>query len=86
MRRRAARQRGFRATTAMTAPLHWTDLVLRLALTGIAGIIIGYSRSEHGKAAGMRTNVLVCLAVSAALRQLNLLPSVDRPISFAMND
>ena len=83
MRRRAARQSGFRATTAMTAPLQWIDLALRLALTGIAGIVIGDSRSEHGKAAGIRTNILICLAASAAIRQLNLRPSVGRPISFA---
>ena len=74
--------------TAMTAPLSWTDMVLRLALTVIAGIVIGYNRSEHGKAAGMRTNVLVCLAASAAMLQVNLLlPMAGRPAnSFVMND
>ena len=74
--------------TAMTAPLHWTDMVLRLALTVIAGLVIGFNRSEHGKAAGMRTNVLVCLAASAAMLQVNLLlPMAGRPSdSFVMND
>jgi putative Mg2+ transporter-C (MgtC) family protein len=74
--------------TAMTAPLHWTDMVLRLALTVIAGLVIGFNRSEHGKAAGMRTNVLVCLAASAAMLQVNLLlPMAGRPFdSFVMND
>ena len=63
-------------------------MVLRLALTVIAGIVIGYNRSEHGKAAGMRTNVLVCLAASAAMLQVNLLlPMAGRPAnSFVMND
>jgi putative Mg2+ transporter-C (MgtC) family protein len=46
--------------TAMTTPLHWTDMVPRLALTALAGILVGYNRSEHGKAAGMRTTLLVC--------------------------
>lgn len=74
--------------TAMTAPLHWTDMVLRLVLTVIAGLVIGFNRSEHGKAAGMRTNVLVCLAASAAMLQVNLLlPMAGRPSdSFVMND
>ncbi len=74
--------------TPMTAPLSWTDMVLRLALTLVAGILVGYNRSEHGKAAGMRTNVLVCLAASAAMLQVNLLlPMAGRPAnSFIMND
>jgi putative Mg2+ transporter-C (MgtC) family protein len=35
-------------------PLHigWSDVALRLALTVIAGLLIGYNRTEHGKAAG----------------------------------
>jgi hypothetical protein len=41
----------------MTTPLGWTDMALRLALTVLAGILLGYNRSEHGKAAGMRTTV-----------------------------
>jgi putative Mg2+ transporter-C (MgtC) family protein len=74
--------------TPMTAPLSWTDMVLRLALTLVAGTLVGYNRSEHGKAAGMRTNVLVCLAASAAMLQVNLLlPMAGRPAnSFVMND
>jgi putative Mg2+ transporter-C (MgtC) family protein len=73
---------------AMTTPLHWTDIVLRLALTILAGILVGYNRSEHGKAAGMRTTLLVCLAASVAMLQVNLLlPMAGRPPnSFVMND
>ena len=41
----------------MTAPLEWADMVLRLVLTVMAGILLGYNRSEHGKAAGMRTTL-----------------------------
>jgi putative Mg2+ transporter-C (MgtC) family protein len=74
----------------MTMPTHitWTDVALRLALTVLVGVAIGYNRSEHGKAAGMRTTVLVCLAASVAMIQVNvLLPMVGRePTSFVMND
>jgi uncharacterized membrane protein YhiD involved in acid resistance len=47
---------------AMTPSLRWTDVALRLALTIGASMLLGYNRSEHGKAAGMRTTLLVCLA------------------------
>lgn len=72
----------------MSAPLQWTDVALRLLLTVIVGLLIGYNRSEHGKAAGMRTMVLVCLAASVAMIQVNILMStVGRtPDSFIMND
>jgi putative Mg2+ transporter-C (MgtC) family protein len=61
---------------------------VRLALTVGAGLLIGYNRSEHGKAVGMRTTVLVCLAASVAMIQVNLLlPMAGRPPnSFVMND
>jgi len=56
-------------------PLHlsFTDLAVRLLGTLIAGAVIGYNRSEHGKAAGLRTTLLVCLAASVAMLQVNLL-------------
>ena len=46
------------------------EIAVRLALTVIAGILIGYNRAEHGKAAGLRTTVLVCLAASVAMIQV----------------
>ena len=71
-------------------PLHigWSDVALRLALTVIAGLLIGYDRTEHGKAAGLRTTLLVCLAASLAMIQVNLLlPMAGRaPDSFVTND
>jgi putative Mg2+ transporter-C (MgtC) family protein len=72
----------------MVAPLRWTDVALRLALTIMAGVLIGYNRREYGKAAGMRTNLLVCLAATVAMLQVNaLLPMAGRPpSSFVMND
>jgi putative Mg2+ transporter-C (MgtC) family protein len=72
----------------MPTHLQWTDVALRLALTVLAGLAIGYNRSEHGKAAGMRTTLLVCLAASIAMIQVNLLlPMAGRPPdSLVMND
>jgi putative Mg2+ transporter-C (MgtC) family protein len=72
----------------MSAPLLWTDVLLRLALTVGAALLIGYNRGEHGKAAGIRTTLLVCLAASVAMIQVNLLlPTAGRtPDSFVMND
>jgi putative Mg2+ transporter-C (MgtC) family protein len=71
-------------------PLHlgWDDIALRLALTVAAGIVLGFDRSESGKAAGMRTTLLVCLAASVAMIQVNLLlPLAGRGAdSFVMND
>jgi putative Mg2+ transporter-C (MgtC) family protein len=74
--------------SGMPLNIGWDDIALRLALTIIAGLLIGYNRTEHGKAAGMRTTVLVCLAASVAMIQVNLLlPTAGRPPeSFIMND
>jgi putative Mg2+ transporter-C (MgtC) family protein len=51
----------------------WTDLAVRIACTLIAGALIGYNRGEHGKAAGLRTTILVGLAASLAMLQVNYL-------------
>jgi putative Mg2+ transporter-C (MgtC) family protein len=74
--------------TAMPVDLTWPDLVIRLVCTLIAGAIIGYDRGEHGKAAGLRTTVLVCMAASVAMLQMNyLLPLAGRSSdSFVTND
>jgi putative Mg2+ transporter-C (MgtC) family protein len=74
--------------TAMPVDLTWPDLVIRLVCTLIAGAVIGYDRGEHGKAAGLRTTVLVCMAASVAMLQMNyLLPLAGRASdSFVTND
>jgi putative Mg2+ transporter-C (MgtC) family protein len=73
---------------AMPLHLGWDDIALRLALTVVAGVMLGFDRTERGKAAGMRTTLLVCLAASVAMLQVNLLlPLAGRtPDSFVMND
>jgi putative Mg2+ transporter-C (MgtC) family protein len=72
----------------MSTSLQWSEIALRLGLTIVAGLALGYNRSEHGKAAGLRTTVLVCLAASVAMIQVNLLlPTAGRASdSFVMND
>jgi len=49
------------------------DIAIRLILTILAGGLIGLDRGERGRAAGLRTMILVCLAASAAMIQVNLL-------------
>jgi putative Mg2+ transporter-C (MgtC) family protein len=57
----------------MPIQLDWPQIAIRLALTVLAGIIIGFNRGEHGRPAGMRTTLLVCLAASISMIQANLL-------------
>ena len=57
----------------MPTALDWREIALRLALTVIAGTLIGFNRGERGRPAGLRTTLLVCLAASVAMIQMNLL-------------
>lgn len=74
--------------TALSMQLTWGEIALRLALATIAGGLVGFNRSEHGKAAGVRTTLLVCVAAAISMVQVNLLlPTAGRPTdSFVMND
>ncbi len=49
------------------------EIALRLALTLIAAGVIGLNRSLRGRAAGVRTMILVGLAACAAMIQADLL-------------
>ena len=57
----------------MPLTLTWHDILLRLALSVFAGALMGVDRSEHGRPAGLRTTLLVCLAAAVAMIQTNLL-------------
>jgi putative Mg2+ transporter-C (MgtC) family protein len=74
----------------MNMPLSptWTDIAIRLALTVLAGAIIGFDRGARGHAAGLRTTMLVGLAASVAMIQTNILLSLTgkTPESFSMLD
>lgn len=71
-------------------PLHltWEQIALRLALASIASFIIGFNRDEHGHPAGIRTTMLVCLAATLAMLQVNLLLPIagKLPGSFVVMD
>ena len=57
----------------MNMPLEpsWSDIAVRLALTMLAGGVIGFNRGARGHAAGFRTTILVGLAASVAMIQTN---------------
>jgi putative Mg2+ transporter-C (MgtC) family protein len=57
----------------MPLTLAWQEIALRLALSVVAGALIGLDRGERGRPAGLRTTLLVCLAASVAMIQANLL-------------
>jgi putative Mg2+ transporter-C (MgtC) family protein len=57
----------------MGMTISWEQIGLRLTFTVIAGIVLGINRDEKGRPAGIRTNVLVCLAASLSMLQMNLL-------------
>jgi putative Mg2+ transporter-C (MgtC) family protein len=60
----------------MLIGITWHDIALRLLLAGIGGALIGLNREEHGQGAGLRTTMLVCLAASISMVQVNLLLGV----------
>jgi putative Mg2+ transporter-C (MgtC) family protein len=57
----------------MTTDLHWPEIALRLLLTVVAGSALGVERSKNGHPAGLRTTLLVMLAASISMIQMNLL-------------
>jgi putative Mg2+ transporter-C (MgtC) family protein len=66
----------------------WPDILVRLLLTVIAGALMGFNRGARGHAAGLRTTILVTLAASLAMIQMNILLPVDGKTSgsFAVMD
>ncbi len=68
--------------------IHWPAIALRLLLTVAAGSLLGMERSRTGHPAGLRTTLLVTLAASVAMIQMNLLiPTNGKPSdSYAVMD
>lgn len=64
------------------------DIAVRLAVCIAAGLLIGLNRGESGKAAGLRTTLLVCLTACLAMLQVNALLAQSGKIaqSFAVLD
>jgi putative Mg2+ transporter-C (MgtC) family protein len=61
----------------MRTNLGWEEVGLRLALTFVAGILVGLDRGRHGRPVGLRTTLLVALAASVSMIQTNLLLPTD---------
>ena len=57
----------------MPLTLDWPAIAVRLVCALAAGAAFGLNRSESGKAAGLRTTMLVCLAAALAMLQANAL-------------
>jgi putative Mg2+ transporter-C (MgtC) family protein len=57
----------------MPTHLTWTDGALRLLCAIIAGFALGYDRGTREHSAGLRTTLLVCLAATVAMIQVNIL-------------
>jgi putative Mg2+ transporter-C (MgtC) family protein len=72
----------------MPPEIHWQQIALRIALTFIAGALLGIERSRSGHFAGLRTTLLVTLAASVSMIQMNLLiPTNGKPHdSYAVMD
>jgi len=51
----------------MPIVLTWPEMALRIFCALVASGLIGLNRSEHGRAAGIRTAMLVCLAACIAM-------------------
>ncbi|HZP05464.1 MAG TPA: MgtC/SapB family protein [Terracidiphilus sp.] len=72
----------------MAPEIHWQAIALRLVLTILAGGLLGMERSRTGHAAGLRTTLLVTLAASVSMIQMNLLMQSNGkpPGSYAVMD
>lgn len=72
----------------MSLHLTWIDVLLRLGVALALGALVGLDRGEHGKPAGLRTTLLVCLAAAIAMLLANyLLTTSGKPSdSFAQID
>lgn len=57
----------------MQIDLSWLDVVIRLGLATLAGLLIGYNREARSQAAGLRTTTLVCVSACLSMVLANLL-------------
>jgi len=72
----------------MPLTLTWQQIAVRVLLASIASFLIGYNRDERGKALGIRTTMLVCLAATLSMLQANQLMDTTgkKPDSFVVLD
>ena len=47
--------------------VHWvdTDVLLRIVVAAVLGLLLGLDREVKGRAAGLRTHGLICVAAAA---------------------
>ena len=57
----------------MLTELDWPDIIARLGLATIAGVLVGYNREARSQAAGLRTTTLVCVSACLAMVLANLM-------------
>src|SRR5512141_2478593 len=48
-------------------PITTWDMLLRIGLAFAAGFAVGWERESHGRPAGLRTNILACVAAAVAM-------------------
>jgi len=72
----------------MPFPADPLDIVVRILATLVASALIGFEREERGKAAGLRTTMLVGIAACLAMVEVNLLLATTgkTPSSFSQMD
>ncbi len=72
----------------MPTNLLWSDVAIRLLCTIVAAGCIGFNRGEHGRAAGLRTMILIGLAACLSMLEANYmnLSMGKMPTSFAVMD
>lgn len=64
----------------MQVEISSSEVALRLLLALLAGAVLGANRGERGRAAGLRTTILVCLTAAGSMILGNLLmSSTGRP-------
>lgn len=51
----------------MMVALSPADMALRIGLSLAIGLVLGFEREQHGRAAGMRTTMLVCVSAAIAM-------------------
>lgn len=47
--------------------MDWLEVILRLGVATVAGMVVGIERELRHKPAGLRTHMLVCLGAAAAM-------------------
>jgi putative Mg2+ transporter-C (MgtC) family protein len=61
----------------------YVDILIRLVLAAVIGGVIGFERTFHGRPAGFRTHVLVCLSTSllmlVTVYEARWFPAIDQP-------